>query len=328
VSQPGETGQASQTSEESLESQTSEESQESQTSEESLESQTGETGQASQTSEESLESQTSEESQVSRTDEAGRASQVQRLRLIREELHHLEAAICGGHEPHSALGGPSAHARLPAWLRVSPGESRWTGAAVIVVAIALQVGLPDRLTLINRWVSPGLELALLIALIVANPGRLDNESRPLRTASLALSGVLSVANAWSAVLLTRGLVTGKEGADAGQLLSTGASIWLTNIIAFGLWYWQFDRGGPAARAHARKTRMDFQFPQMQDPDRHHEWEPTFVDYLYLSFTNATAFSPTDVMPFSRWAKLTMLAQALVSLVTVALVIARAVNILR
>jgi uncharacterized membrane protein len=254
--------------------------------------------------------------------------QVQRVRLIREELHRLEKAICGGHEPITALTETAAHVRVPAWLRVSRGESRWTVAIVIVVAIALQVALPDRLTMGNRWVLPGLELALLIALVIANPGPLDNESRPLRTASLTLSGVLSVANAWSAVLLTTGLVTGREGADAGQLLSTGAAIWLTNIIAFGLWYWQFDRGGPAARAHARKTRLDFQFPQMQDPERHHEWEPTFIDYLYLSFTNATAFSPTDVMPFSRWAKLTMLAQALVSLVTVALVVARAVNILK
>ncbi|HZZ50688.1 MAG TPA: hypothetical protein VFE65_27680 [Pseudonocardia sp.] len=256
------------------------------------------------------------------------ASQAQRLSLIREELHRLEKAICGGHEPFSAAAQTAAHARVPAWLRVSAGESRWTVVVAIVAAIALQVALPDRLTMINRWVLPGLELTLLIALVIANPGRLDNESRALRTASLALSGVLSVANAWSAVLLTNGLVSGKEGADAGQLLSTGAAIWLTNIIAFGLWYWQFDRGGPASRAHARKTRLDFQFPQMQDPGQHHEWEPTFVDYLYLSFTNATAFSPTDVMPFSRWAKLTMLVQALVSLVTVALVIARAVNILR
>jgi uncharacterized membrane protein len=112
-------------------------------------------------------------------------------------------------------------------------------------------------------------------------------------------------------------------------LSTGAAIWLTNIIAFAVWYWQLDRGGPAARAHARRTLPDFQFVQMQNPDlTHPDWEPQFVDYLYLSFTNATAFSPTDVMPLSRWAKLTMLGQSLISLATLALVIARAVNILK
>jgi uncharacterized membrane protein len=126
-----------------------------------------------------------------------------------------------------------------------------------------------------------------------------------------------------------GLVNGRLGDDPGPLLSTGAAIWLTNIIAFAVWYWQFDRGGPAARAHARRTLPDFQFVQMQNPElAHPDWEPQFTDYLYLSCTNATAFSPTDVMPLTRWAKLTMLAQSLVSLTTVALVIARAVNILK
>jgi uncharacterized membrane protein len=101
---------------------------------------------------------------------------------------------------------------------------------------------------------------------------------------------------------------------------------LTNIIAFALWYWQFDRGGPAAHAHAHRVLPDFQFVQMQNPKAAgRDWEPEFIDYLYLSFTNATAFSPTDVMPLSRWAKLTMLAQSLISLITVTLVIARAVN---
>ena len=107
------------------------------------------------------------------------------------------------------------------------------------------------------------------------------------------------------------------------------AIWFTNVIAFALWYWQFDRGGPAARAHARRTLPDFLFVQMQTPDfAPPDWEPGFVDYLYLSFTNATAFSPTDTMPLSRWAKRPCSSSQLVSLVTVALVIARAVNILK
>ena len=102
------------------------------------------------------------------------------------------------------------------------------------------------------------------------------------------------------------------------------------MIVFGLWYWEFDRGGPVARARADKPYPDFLFPQMSSPAEltPPDWEPEFVDYLYMSFTNATAFSPTDVMPLSRWAKLTMLAQSLVSIVTVALVVARAVNILK
>ncbi|MDQ2883978.1 MAG: DUF1345 domain-containing protein [Actinomycetota bacterium] len=218
---------------------------------------------------------------------------------------------------------------VPAWLRRTEGESRWPVVAAIMVAIALQLALPDQLVLQSRWLLPGLELAVLIALIVASPARLNRESRALRAASLTLTGLLSLANAWSATLLVLGLVHGREGQDAGPLLASGVAIWLTNIIAFGLWYWQFDRGGPAARAHARQLVPDFQFVQMQSPElAPPDWEPEFVDYLYLSFTNATAFSPTDVMPLSRWAKLTMLAQSLVSLVTVALVIARAVNILK
>jgi uncharacterized membrane protein len=217
---------------------------------------------------------------------------------------------------------------VPAWLRVTEGESRWPAAAAMVVAIALQTMLPDRLTLSSRWLLPALELALLVALIVANPRRFTRESRSLRAASLGLTALLSVANAWSAAQLAAELITGRAGEDPAALLSTGAAIWLTNIIAFGLWYWQFDRGGPAARAHARRSAPDFQFPQMQDPAQHNDWEPEFVDYLYLSFTNATAFSPTDVMPLSRWAKLTMLCQSLISLIIVALVIARAVNVFK
>ncbi|MGZ4758401.1 MAG: hypothetical protein ACXV95_04995, partial [Acidimicrobiales bacterium] len=122
---------------------------------------------------------------------------------------------------------------------------------------------------------------------------------------------------------------GTQSRDAASLLLTGSAIWVTNVIVFALWYWDLDRGGPVARAHALHEHPDFVFPQMQAPElAKRDWEPAFADYFYLSFTNATAFSPTDVMPFSRWAKMTMLVQSAVSLVTVALVIARAVNILR
>jgi uncharacterized membrane protein len=108
----------------------------------------------------------------------------------------------------------------------------------------------------------------------------------------------------------------------------GGAIWITNVIIFALWYWELDRGGPVARSKAVHKYPDFMYPQMQAPDLAPEhWEPTFLDYLYVSFTNATAFSPTDTMPLSRWAKMLMMAQASVSLATVALVIARAVNIL-
>ena len=258
------------------------------------------------------------------------------LRAVHDELARVAAALQQGAETarHGVEGvvhqaGERVGRHCPAWLRPTAGENRWPVAGAILVAILLQLALPDRLSLLNRWVLPLLELALLIALLIAVPRRFHKRSRPLRVASLTLTALLTAANGWSAALLVLGLVAGTEGEDAGPLLSTGAAIWLTNVIAFGLWYWQFDRGGPAARAHAVKTLPDFQFIQMQTPEMAHpDWEPGFVDYLYLSFTNATAFSPTDVLPLSRWAKLMMLVQSLVSLVTVALVIARAVNILK
>lgn len=219
-----------------------------------------------------------------------------------------------------------------------PGESCWPASAAIMVAIVLQIVLPEHLApplpwllpeLASRWLLPGLELAVLLVLIVFGRSRLGRESRALRATSLTLTGLLSLANAWSATWLVLGLVHGTAKTD-GSLLGTGAVIWLTNIIAFGLWYWQVDRGGPAARAHARPVVPDFHFVQMHNHPGQvgRDWKPEFVDYLYLSFTNATAFSPTDVMPLSRWAKLTMLAQSLVSLATVALVISRAASILK
>jgi len=147
---------------------------------------------------------------------------------------------------------------------------------------------------------------------------------------LTLIALISLANAWSAGRLIWEIVnrTGSTS-DATTLLVTGGAIWVTNVIAFALWYWEFDRGGPVARALAIKPYPDFEFPQMTSPElAPPSWEPMFADYFYLSFTNATAFSPTDVMPLSRWAKMLMLVQSAVSLLLAALVIARAVNILR
>jgi hypothetical protein len=146
---------------------------------------------------------------------------------------------------------------------------------------------------------------------------------------LTLAALISFANAWSVVGLATGLVRGTEGENAGPLLVTGGAIWLTNVIVFGLWYWEFDRGGPVARALGTRPYPDFQFVQMTSPElAPPDWEPAFADYLYLAFTNAAAFSPTDVMPLSRWAKLAMTLQSVISIVTVALIVARAVNILK
>lgn len=218
---------------------------------------------------------------------------------------------------------------LPAWLRRTEAENRLPVMAAVLVAIALQLTLPRQLSLPPRELLPTLELLLLAALTTANPMRLHRERPVLRVLSTALVGLITLANAGSAALLAQRLVTGHAGQNAAALLEAGGSIYLTNVIAFGLWYWEYDRGGPFARRDGARPHGDFLFPQMAAPESAHaDWEPRFVDYLYVSFTNATAFSPTDTMPLSRWAKLLMAAQSAVSLVTVALVVARAVNILK
>jgi uncharacterized membrane protein len=219
---------------------------------------------------------------------------------------------------------------VPAWKRPTKGEARWQAAAAVAAAAALQYPLPGRLVLVHPiWLLPTLEILLLIALVIANPRRINRESRAIRVTGLTLAFVLSLANAWSVVRLVVDLVQGTEGNTPGPLLVNGGIIWLVNVIIFALWYWEFDRGGPVARARGDRMYPDFQFVQMASPELAPPgWEPTFGDYFYLAFTNATAFSPTDTMPLSRWAKMGMTAQAAVSILTGALVVARAVNILR
>jgi uncharacterized membrane protein len=176
---------------------------------------------------------------------------------------------------------------------------------------------------------PGLEVVLLAGLVAANPRRITRRSRPVRAATVTLIAAISLANAYSAARLVQGILHRPPAyRDATELLLTGGAIWLTNVIVFALWYWELDQGGPAARAMAMHEHPDFLFPQMTAPELvSKQWEATFVDYLYLSFTNASAFSPTDVLPLSRWAKMTMMVQSIVSLAAVVLVVARAVNTL-
>jgi hypothetical protein len=194
------------------------------------------------------------------------------------------------------------------------------------MAIFLQAVLPDRLAVRPRWLLPALEFALLVGLTASNPRRIERSHPALRLASLVLTAILSAANAVSAALLVHAIIIG-ERTTAVTLLGSGAAIYLTNIVAFALWYWEFDRGGPIARMEARHRHPDFLFPQMATPEiADPDWEPLFLDYLYVSFTNATAFSPTDTMPLSRWAKMLMLAQSGIALTAIGLVIARAVNV--
>jgi hypothetical protein len=252
-----------------------------------------------------------------------------------DELHRLveqrlEAeGMQAGTWLHEA-SGVVPHPTLPAWRRETQGELRWPVTVTLFAAAALQAFVPDRLVLVRpSWVLPAAEGALMIVLITANPRRINRQSRFMRSLSLVLGMLLTLANGWSVGRLAVGITRGSLGQDAGQLLITGAVIWLTNVAVFALWYWEFDRGGPAARALNLGNKLpDFQFPQMVSPPEmvSPDWEPIFVDYLYLAFTNATAFSPTDVLPMSRWAKAAMTLQSVISIITLALVISRAVNI--
>jgi uncharacterized membrane protein len=244
---------------------------------------------------------------------------------LHARLTRLEGLVDPGRRAVESIG---AHA-MPAWRRVTRGEPRLPVTITIVVAIGLIAALPARVANHPVWLLPGLAGVLLVGILITNPKRVDHPSQTLRIASLVLIGVMTAANAASAARLVNDLVQSQGIRDPTKLLLTGAAIWLTNMIVFALWYWEFDRGGPVARSRGLRPHPDFLFPQMTSPDLSPEdWEPSFVDYLYLSFTNATAFSPTDVMPLSRWAKLTMLVQSVISLVVVALVIARAVNVLK
>jgi uncharacterized membrane protein len=247
------------------------------------------------------------------------------LGSLQEHLRHLEHMV----EPELTAARAVPQRLEPAWHRVTDGEHRLPVAIAVGVAIALQLALPNRLVIHPEWLLPALEGALLIGLIAANPGRITRTSATIRTASVALIALISLANAWSSAALIKGLVNGTEGDNASVLLARGASIYITNILVFSLWYWEWDRGGPVARARGTRPYPDFLFPQMTQPDlAPPEWEPTYFDYLYVSFTNATAFSPTDVMPLARWAKMLMLIQSAVALLTLAMVVARAVNIIK
>jgi uncharacterized membrane protein len=248
-----------------------------------------------------------------------------RPEALADRLARIEALLSAGH------GGrpPGGHRPVPAWRRVTRGEPRWASTTAVVAVVAIQYALPARLAISPRALMPAVELALLVALVAADPHRIERRSRAYRATGLALALVIGGANAYSAVRLVVGLVRGTEDAPAGALLLTGGAIWLTNIVIFALLYWELDRGGPAARAQAERDMPDFLFVQMQSPElAPPHWEPAFFDYFHLSFTNSTAFSPTDVLPMTRWAKALMLAQSAVSLMTVVLVVARAVNILR
>ena len=226
-----------------------------------------------------------------------------------------------GHEAGHEAGEP-----IPAWRRRTEGEQRWWVALAILAAVILQTLLPSGFVLHPRYVLQAVELGALIALVISHPERMSRRTRGVRIGSQLLLALVAASNAISVGLLVHQITSGGP-IRAVELLVGGGEIWLTNTIVFALWYWEYDRGGPASRALALVETPDLLFPQMTDPKLALNWEPIVIDYLFVSYTNSAAFSPTDTLPLSRWAKVLFMLQSALSLVTVALIAARAVNIL-
>jgi hypothetical protein len=212
-----------------------------------------------------------------------------------------------------------------------PGEPRWPMALAVVTTGVLRAALPHELRNGDAaWLFLVLVVGLLALLIVGDPGRIDRDRPWLHNLTSVLIGLISVANADAAVRLVVGIIdVSSFTQDAKVLLASGAAIWLSNIITFALWYWNLDRGGPAARASGRYVQPALIFPEMLHPQHvQKDWSPAFVDYFHFAFATATAFSPTDVSAVKPWMKLMMMAEEAISLVVAILVVARAVNILK
>src|SRR5262249_53234976 len=211
---------------------------------------------------------------------------------------------------------------------VAVGEARWPMAGAVVAAIVLTILLPGELRLGPRWLLPLIEGGLLVAIIFGDPVRISRRSRELRAISIALVFVLVFGTLWATGHLIDDLIHGgPETNSADDLLEAGSIVWVSNNLAFALLYWELDCDGGGARAHDAADHLDLAFPQQLNPHVASKgWQPRFIDYLYLGFTNATAFSPTDVMPLVPWAKITMTVQSVISLAILGLVIARAVNV--
>jgi hypothetical protein len=219
----------------------------------------------------------------------------------------------------------------PDWEQAATHFQRWPALIATVIALILYVTLPGHLYYGPVWLMPAVEAALAIALLAAH--RLEDEGHQWqRGMLLGLLAVMNAGNIGSLLLLVHNLVSAApiqgHPITALNLMEWSAQIWLTNVIIFGLWYWEFDRGGPIDRLLRHERPPDFLFPQLGNPDAATpHWMPTFFDYLYTSFTNAAAFSPTDTLPLTHWAKALFMVQSLISVTLTVLVISRIANIL-
>ena len=208
-----------------------------------------------------------------------------------------------------------------------PHEPRWPAAVALLVAMVLYLALPDLLILGPRWLLPVLEGLLVIPLLVSNPDRSEPDTALLRTISVLLIAIVSAANLSALGLLVHDMIESTD-IEGKQLIFSAVALWWTSVIVFALWYWELDGGGPAPRHELAPHERDFLFPQQAAPEVFTTvWMPSFFDYLYVSFTNSTAFSPTDSMPLTTRTKALMMLQSGSALVTIVIVAARAINIL-
>jgi uncharacterized membrane protein len=224
------------------------------------------------------------------------------------------------------------------------GESPLWPTLAVLTAAGLYATLPGRFIVGSgagafgalRWIVPALTVVLIVPLALTVPrdqrflhaagAHVGNLKLSRRVASTAVIALITAANGVSIILLVHLLVNGAH-TQANLLLKAGIHLWITNVLVFALWFWQLDGGGPLARRLHPNYEKDFLFPQQMLDEPELRWQPTFIDYLYVAFTNATAFSPTDAMPLTKWAKVLMMVQSSASLLLAIMVVARAVNIL-
>jgi len=206
-------------------------------------------------------------------------------------------------------------------------QPRWPASLALLTCVALYIVLPGRLVIGPRWLIPALIILSLIPLSLRRH-RHPDESPRVRQLTLSLITLVTLANVTSMVLLVQRLLN-TSVSQGRALIYSAVSVWLTNIIIYGIWFWEIDRGGPTRRAAGLKIVYDLQFPQLENPQLAPvDWEPKFTDYLYTSFANGTSFAPADAMPLSRRMKILFVTESMVSFITVAVVAARAVNILK
>lgn len=204
----------------------------------------------------------------------------------------------------------------------------WHVQLAMIIALSLQLLLPDKFSFGVHYILPWIEALLIISLSLTTPRARTFKSLHRRVNVIALIATVTLANVYSLIVVTQHLLEPGSAVNGQALILTAINIFITNIIIFALWYWEMDGGGPGERMNVEKHEQDFLFAQHRNEMyKHPRWRPTFADYLYISGVNAMSFSPGDALPLSRRAKMLMLIQAVVSVVTIFLVAARAVGIL-